>query len=93
MSIMSKLLLQKAVQLAGGQVALANKIRGVLPTSKVTQAFVWKWLNSPSDNTPPSEWVIPICLVLDWQVTPHELRPDIYPNPTDGLPADHQEAA
>ncbi|MBL2607392.1 Cro/Cl family transcriptional regulator, partial [Klebsiella pneumoniae] len=26
--------------------------------------------------------------VLDWQVTPHELRPDLYPNPTDGLPKD-----
>lgn len=85
---MSKLLLQKAVQLAGGQVALAAKIRDVLPTSKVTQAFVWKWLNSPSDNTPPSEWVIPICLVLEWQVIPHELRPDIYPNLSDGLPID-----
>lgn len=21
-----------------------------------------------------------------WSVTPHELRPDIYPNPTDGVP-------
>lgn len=76
--------------MADGQVALANKIRGVLPTSKVTQAFVWKWLNSPSDNTPPSEWVIPICLALDWQITPHEMRSDIYPNPSDGLPANLQ---
>ncbi|MCV5295753.1 hypothetical protein OFC42_28600, partial [Escherichia coli] len=22
----------------------------------------------------------------NWSVTPHELRPDIYPNPNDGLP-------
>lgn len=80
--------------MAGGQVALAVRVRNLLPNSKVTQAFVWKWLNSPSDNTPPSEWVIPICDALDFQITPHELRADIYPNPTDGLPADpNQEAA
>jgi DNA-binding transcriptional regulator YdaS (Cro superfamily) len=91
---MSKKILKEVVRLAGGQVALANKIRVILPQSKVTQAFVWKWLNSPSDNTPPSEWVIPICQAIDWQSTPHELRPDIYPNPTDGLPVDqNQEAA
>ncbi|ADE90807.1 hypothetical protein AC03_5290 [Escherichia coli 3-073-06_S3_C1] len=23
---------------------------------------------------------------MKWEVTPHEIRPDIYPNPTDGLP-------
>ncbi|MBL1626970.1 Cro/Cl family transcriptional regulator, partial [Klebsiella pneumoniae] len=32
--------------------------------------------------------VLNACRVLDWQVTPHELRPDLYPNPTDGLPKD-----
>jgi len=32
--------------------------------------------------------VISVCAATDWQVTPYELRPDIYPNPTDGLPAD-----
>lgn len=90
---MSKTTLIKVVQLAGGQVAMANRIRAILPNTKVTQAFVWKWLNSPSDNTPPSEWVIPICQAVEWEVTPNELRPDIYPNPTDGLPVDHQEAA
>ncbi|EBE6237586.1 helix-turn-helix domain-containing protein [Salmonella enterica] len=25
-----------------------------------------------------------------WRVTPHDLRPDIYPNPTDGLPLTHK---
>ncbi|ECT6835160.1 Cro/Cl family transcriptional regulator, partial [Salmonella enterica subsp. enterica serovar Typhimurium var. 5-] len=23
---------------------------------------------------------------LNWKVTPHQMRKDIYPNPTDGLP-------
>lgn len=90
---MSKLILQKAVQIAGGQVALATRIRALLSNSKVTQAFVWKWLNSPSDLSPPPEWVIPICEAVDWQITPHELRADIYPNPTDGLPVVREEAA
>ncbi|HGJ5854911.1 MAG TPA: transcriptional regulator [Arsenophonus nasoniae] len=26
----------------------------------------------------------------NWCVTPHELNPDIYPNPTDGIPANKQ---
>ncbi|MFS1538212.1 MAG: transcriptional regulator [Candidatus Phlomobacter fragariae] len=25
-------------------------------------------------------------------ITPHELRPDLYPNPTDGIPANKQNA-
>lgn len=80
--------------MAGGQVALANRIAAVRHASKVKQSHVWKWLNSPSeDMTPPPEWVIPICEALDWAISPHELRPDIYPNPTDGLPSSHQEAA
>jgi hypothetical protein len=33
-----------------------------------------------------SEYVIPVCLSLGWRVTPHEIRPDIYPNKRDGLP-------
>lgn len=34
----------------------------------------------------PSKWVIPIFNATG--VTPHELRPDLHPNPTDGLPAE-----
>jgi len=37
--------------------------------------------------------VIRYSCARDWEVTPHELRPDIYPNPTDGLPADKPGAA
>ncbi|EMZ5861529.1 transcriptional regulator [Yersinia enterocolitica] len=38
-------------------------------------------------NKIPPKKVIPVCEVLLWQVTPHELRPDLYPNPRDGMPA------
>ncbi|EBP0013944.1 helix-turn-helix domain-containing protein [Salmonella enterica] len=40
------------------------------------------WLKSQV----PADRVIPLCKVLGWAVTPHEIRGDIYPNPTDGLP-------
>lgn len=30
--------------------------------------------------------VIAIARATGWKVTPHELRPEIYPNPTDALP-------
>ncbi|HDR2471501.1 TPA: helix-turn-helix domain-containing protein [Enterobacter soli] len=39
-------------------------------------------------NKIPGELVLKVSKVVDWQVTPHELRPDLYPNPTDGLPAE-----
>jgi hypothetical protein len=29
---------------------------------------------------------LPLCRILNWRVTPHEIDPDAYPNPTDGLP-------
>ena len=47
----------------------------------------------------PPERVIAICEHTSWKITPHEARPDIYPNVADGLPAHHvlrqsiQEAA
>jgi DNA-binding transcriptional regulator YdaS (Cro superfamily) len=34
----------------------------------------------------PANRVIPLCRVLEWSITPHQMRRDIYPNPTDGLP-------
>lgn len=89
---MGKTVLKEAVCLAGGQVRLAKVIRAQRPSSRVSQAHIWKWLNRVEAEVPPAEYVIPICAALDWQVTPHQLRTDIYPNPTDGLPS-RQEAA
>lgn len=34
----------------------------------------------------PAEQVLKTSRLLGWAVTPHELRPDLYPNPTDALP-------
>ncbi|WJM83244.1 YdaS family helix-turn-helix protein [Pectobacterium brasiliense] len=34
----------------------------------------------------PSDRVIQLCELGDWLFSPHQLRPDIYPNAGDGLP-------
>lgn len=83
---MSKESLQKAVDLAGGQAHLARGIREHLTGSKVGQVHVWGWLNTVKIEVPPAEVVLPIVKYLDYQITPHQLRPDLYPNPGDGLP-------
>lgn len=41
------------------------------------------WKNRDHGVVPP-HFIIPIFKMTG--VTPHELRPDLYPNPTDGLP-------
>ncbi|WP_333710344.1 transcriptional regulator [Malikia spinosa] len=66
--------------LAGGVVALSTALG-------LSRGAVSQWDKVPVDK------VLRVCDLTSWQVTPHELRPDIYPNPSDGLPVDHQEAA
>lgn len=34
-----------------------------------------------------AERVLSMAQATGWHVTPHHLRPDLYPNPTDALPA------
>lgn len=79
--------LEIAIDKADGQAPLARAVKILRPDIKITQAQIWKWLNTAKGPTPPAEFVIPICEALDWEMTPHKLRPDLYPNPTDALPA------
>lgn len=86
--------LQKAVDLAGGQAQLARGIRERIPGSKISQPHVYKWLNSPNpDQMPPADVVLPISVFLEYRMTPHDLRPDLYPNPGDALPANFRGPA
>jgi DNA-binding transcriptional regulator YdaS (Cro superfamily) len=63
--------LEKAIQLAHGQTALARMIgRGV------KQGHVWAWLNR--DGKVPAEHCRAIEYVLDGAVTAEELRPDVF---------------
>lgn len=65
--------LERAVDLAGGQTALATVLG-------VAQGRVWNWLNR--DQRVPAEMVIPIEAATDGKVSRHDLRPDIYPRET-----------
>lgn len=86
---MSKIFLEKIVQLVGGQLALAEKLS--IENKSIKQAHVWGWLNKTKLGV-PAEQVLNLCKSVDWKVTPHQLRPDIYPHPDDGLP-DHMRSA
>ena len=83
---MSKETLQKAVELAGGQAQLGRGIAARIDGSKIGQVHVWGWLNSVKIEVPPAEVVLAIADFLEYRITPHELRPDLYPNPCDALP-------
>ncbi|EPH0213819.1 MULTISPECIES: transcriptional regulator [Klebsiella] len=69
--------LDKAINIAGN----ASKLAESLDVSAMT---VSHWKNRNCGVVPQSR-VLPIFKATG--VTPHELRPDIYPNPTDGFPA------
>ncbi|AOY88624.1 hypothetical protein BKP64_10840 [Marinobacter salinus] len=71
-------ILEKEIQRAGGPQALAKQL-------KIT---IQRLVNWRSRGRVPADMVLNFCRALDWQVSPHELRPDIYPNPYDGLPFD-----
>jgi len=60
--------LERAVQRAGGQTALAKALNK-------KQAHIWGWINR--DKKVPAEQVIPIEKITG--VPRYELRPDIYP--------------
>lgn len=79
--------LQRAVELAGGPLALARKA-SANGSKKIDRSHIWNWLNRDKDI--PGEYVVQVSKALNFVITPHELRPDIYPNATDGLPADLQ---
>lgn len=37
-------------------------------------------------NGVPASNVLNLCAALAWRITPHEVRPDLYPSRYDGLP-------
>ena len=62
--------LEKAVEIVGGQSALAR-------ACGVKQGHVWYWLNE-ADQV-PAEHVLKIEEATGGKVSRHDLRPDIYP--------------
>lgn len=67
--------LKKAVQLAGGYSAVAEKLTSILG-ERITKQLVWGWVNRATKGV-PAERVIALSRVIK---TPRSLiRPDIYP--------------
>lgn len=69
---------EKAVKAAGKSLSEVARQFGFKSTQSVANWVI--------NNQVPSERVLQLCELGKWSVTPHELRPDIYPNPSDGLP-------
>lgn len=68
--------LDKAINAAGGKCRLAEALE-IKPSS------LSRWIHRYQGRVPAGR------LIQIYQltgVTPHELRPDLYPNPTDALP-------
>ncbi|EAC0780284.1 helix-turn-helix domain-containing protein [Salmonella enterica subsp. enterica serovar Lome] len=65
-------------------------VRTIGSVSAVARMFGFKSSQSVANwiirNKVPSERVIPLCEFGGWYVTPHELRPDLHPTPTSGIP-------
>jgi DNA-binding transcriptional regulator YdaS (Cro superfamily) len=51
---------------------------------EVSESLVGHWCNGL--RPVPPEQAIRVAKITKWQVTPHQLRPDIWPNATDALP-------
>lgn len=76
--------LNKIIDIANGQTALAAKLKSIVPDSKIQQAHIRNWLHR--DGGVPAKWIIPCCKAVNWKVSPHKLCPELYPHPDDGLP-------
>lgn len=68
--------LDRACQLAETQARLARKI-------DIKPQALHQWMRS---GVVPPHRVIDVARAVDFGVTPHQLRPDLYPHPEDGLP-------
>ena len=68
--------IQKVVETLGSQRELARK-------AGATQQAVSVWLKN---GKPGDLFTIAVARAVEFKVTPHELRPDLYPHPDDGLP-------
>ncbi|HFD3847767.1 transcriptional regulator [Serratia nematodiphila] len=65
-------------------------VRAVGSISAVSRQFGFRSVQSVANwiekNRVPSERVVQLCEMGGWIVSPHQLRPDIYPNEGDALP-------
>jgi DNA-binding transcriptional regulator YdaS (Cro superfamily) len=86
--------LQTAIELAGGQSALAMKLTtlarqsGLIKKNKtVSQQSVNSWVNRHKRS--PTKFVFLIAAAINQEVTANQLRPDLYPQVSE---CDYKEA-
>lgn len=77
----------RAISLCRSQSELARRISAVAQR-KVAAQNIQYWLQSV--HGVGAESVLAVAAAVEFQVTPHELRPDLYPHPDDGLPAERR---
>lgn len=83
--------LNRAIDIAGNPRQLAERISEQPNVETFKPAYIWNWLNR--DGRVGAGFVIALCAAVDYQVTPHQVRPDLYPNPDDALPAELRQTA
>lgn len=66
-----------AIKLAGGPSAVARRFDISNPWA------VSKWIRA---GRIPADRIIGVAGMVDYQITPHQIDPAIYPHPDDGLP-------
>lgn len=71
---------KKLIRSIGGPSAVADAIG-------VTKQAVSLWRKVPNRR------VLEVCRFCNFAVTPHQFRPDLYPNPTDALPVESGDVA
>lgn len=69
--------LHRVICLCGSQGKLAAELG-------IGQAMVSHWLNGRKGITPKQ--ALQLSAITGYRVRPHDLRPDIWPNPRDALP-------
>lgn len=73
--------IERAFSILGGTRAVADHF-------KVSYEAARKWKRAV-----PADRVLDIARACNWQVTPHQLNPRYYPNPSDALPSSYAFAA
>ncbi|MBL8511870.1 MAG: helix-turn-helix domain-containing protein [Betaproteobacteria bacterium] len=56
----------------------------------VSPQALQQWVNR---GYVPATQVLKVSAAVDYQITPHQLRPDLYPYPEDALPPIHRKMA
>lgn len=85
--------LKRAIEIKGSAASLAQAVKPLAGQRGLScsQQHVSNWINR--DGGVSAHYVLAVAEAVAFEVTPHELRPDIYPHPQDGLPAERRAAA